>query len=130
MDDLTSGFNIGTNYSLSPKFNEMIGFTEEEVRRMLTYYSTTCHFSHSVDELIEMMKPWYDNYCFAEECYGGTRCTTSNMVLYFVRNYLDNNGKAPRDMVEDNIRIDYAKSCACLSARTRSLPTTLPLSRP
>lgn len=63
MDDLTSGFNIGTNYSLSPKFNEMIGFTEEEVRRMLTYYSTTCHFSHSVDELIEMMKPWYDNYC-------------------------------------------------------------------
>ena len=34
MDDLTSGFNIGTNYSLSPKFNEMIGFTEEEVRQM------------------------------------------------------------------------------------------------
>ena len=32
MDDLTSGFNIGTNYSLSPKFNEMTGFTEEEVR--------------------------------------------------------------------------------------------------
>ena len=101
MDDLTSGFNIGTNYSLSPKFNEMIGFTEEEVRRMLTYYSTTCPFSHSVDELIEMMKPWYDNYCFAEECYGGATMYNSNMVLYFVRNYLDNNGKAPRDMVED-----------------------------
>lgn len=109
MDDLTSGFNIGTNYSLSPKFNEMIGFTEEEVRRMLTYYSTTCPFSHSVDELIEMMKPWYDNYCFAEECYGGATMYNSNMVLYFVRNYLDNNGKAPRDMVEDNIRIDYEK---------------------
>ena len=109
MDDLTSGFNIGTNYSLSPKFNEMIGFTEEEVRRMLTYYSTTCHFSHSVDELIEMMKPWYDNYCFAEECYGVTTMYNSNMVLYFGRNYLDNNGKAPRDMVEDNIRIDYEK---------------------
>ena len=59
----------------------MIGFTEEEVRRMLTYYSTTCHFSHSVDELIEMMKPWYDNYCFAEECYGGTTMYNSNMVL-------------------------------------------------
>ena len=38
MDDLTSGFNIGTNYSLTPEFNEMIGFTEEEVRQMLTYY--------------------------------------------------------------------------------------------
>ena len=32
MDDLTSGFNIGTNYSLTPQFNQMMGFTEEEVR--------------------------------------------------------------------------------------------------
>ena len=70
MDDLTSGFNIGTNYSLSPKFNEMIGFTEEEVRQMLTYYSTTSPFNHTVDELIEIMKPWYDNYCFAQKSYG------------------------------------------------------------
>ena len=108
MDDLTSGFNIGTNYSLTPEFNEMIGFTEEEVRQMLTYYSTTSPFNHSVDELIEIMKPWYDNYCFAEECYGETTMYNSNMVLYFVKNYIQR-GKAPRDMVEDNIRIDYEK---------------------
>ena len=108
MDDLTSGFNIGTNYSLTPEFNEMIGFTEEEVRQMLTYYSTTSPFNHSVDELIEIMKPWYNNYCFAEECYGETTMYNSNMVLYFVKNYIQR-GKAPRDMVEDNIRIDYEK---------------------
>ena len=108
MDDLTSGFNIGTNYSLTPEFNEMIGFTEEEVRQMLTYYSTTSPFNHSVDELIEIMKPWYDNYCFAEECYGETTMYNFNMVLYFVKNYIQR-GKAPRDMVEDNIRIDYEK---------------------
>lgn len=108
MDDLTSGFNIGTDYSLTPEFNEMIGFTEEEVRQMLTYYSTTSPFNHSVDELIEIMKPWYDNYCFAEECYGETTMYNSNMVLYFVKNYIQR-GKAPRDMVEDNIRIDYEK---------------------
>ena len=96
MDDLTSGFNIGTNYSLTPEFNEMIGFTEEEVRQMLTYYSTTSPFNHSVDELIEIMKPWYDNYCFAEECYGETTMYNSNMVLYFVKNYIQR-GKAPRD---------------------------------
>ena len=108
MDDLTSGFNIGTNYSLAPEFNEMIGFTEEEVRQMLTYYSTTSPFNHSVDELIELMKPWYDNYCFAEECYGEVTMYNSNMVLYFVKNYIQR-GKVPRDMVEDNIRIDYEK---------------------
>ena len=109
MDDLTSGFNIGTNYSLSPEFNEMTGFNEEEVRAMLDYYATTCQFHHSTDELIEAMKPWYDNYCFAEQSYGGTTMYNSNMVLYFVKNYIDNNGKAPRNMIESNIRIDYEK---------------------
>ena len=109
MDDLTSGFNIGTNYSLSPRFNEMMGFTEDEVRKMLTYYSTTSHFSHTVDELIELMKPWYDNYCFAQESYGRTTMYNSNMVLYFVKNYIEYNGGTPKDMIEDNIRIDYEK---------------------
>ena len=70
MDDLTSGFNIGTNYSLNPRFNEMTGFTEEEVREMLEYYSSVLPFNHTVDELIQVMKPWYDNYCFAEDSYG------------------------------------------------------------
>ena len=108
MDDLTSGFNIGTNYSLSPEFNQMMGFTEQEVREMLTYYSGNSPFHHTVDELIEMMKPWYDNYCFAEECYGDTTMYNSNMVLYFVDNYIQR-GRAPKNMIESNIRIDYEK---------------------
>lgn len=109
MDDLTSGFNIGTNYSLSPQFNEMTGFNEEEVREMLDYYATTCEFHHSTDELIAAMKPWYDNYCFAEERYGCTTMYNSNMVLYFVDNYIRNGGYMPRNMVEENIRVDYNK---------------------
>lgn len=109
MDDLTSGFNIGTNYSLSPQFNEMVGFSEEEVREMLDYYATTCEFHHSIDELIVAMKPWYDNYCFAEECYGCVTMYNSNMVLYFVDNYIRNGGYMPRNMVEENIRVDYNK---------------------
>ena len=108
MDDLTSGFNIGTNYSLTQEFNQMMGFTEEEVREMLTYYSTTSPFNHTVDELIEIMKPWYDNYCFAQKSYGETTMYNSNMVLYFVKNYIMD-GNAPEDMIEDNIRIDYEK---------------------
>lgn len=108
MDNLTSGFNIGTNYSLTPEFNQMMGFTEEEVREMLKYYSTNSRFNHTINELIEIMKPWYDNYCFAQECYGETTMYNSNMVLYFVKNYILY-GKAPRNMIESNIRIDYEK---------------------
>ena len=54
------------------------------------------------------MKPWYDNYCFAQECYGKATMYNSNMVLYFVKNYI-RHGEVPRDMIEDNIRIDYEK---------------------
>lgn len=109
MDDLTSGFNIGTNYSLSTQFNEMTGFTEEEVREMLNYYATTCEFHHTTDELVAAMKPWYDNYCFAEQRYGCTTMYNSNMVLYFVDNYIRNDGNMPRNMIEENIRMDYNK---------------------
>lgn len=109
MDDLTSGFNIGTNYSLNPLFNEMVGFTESEVRDMLAYYSTVCEFHHTIDELIEIMKPWYDNYCFAKQSYGRTTMYNSNMVLYFIDNYVNSGGKLPDNMIEENIRVDYNK---------------------
>ena len=109
MDDLTSGFNIGTNYSLSPEFNEMTGFTEEEVREMLDYYGSILPFNHSTDELIKVMKPWYDNYCFAEESYGNTTMYNSVMVLNFVDNYIRCGYHIPKKMVETNIRIDYDK---------------------
>ena len=109
MDDLTSGFNIGTNYSLNSLFNEMVGFTEAEVRDMLAYYSTVCEFRHTIDELIEIMKPWYNNYCFAKQSYGKTAMYNSNMVLYFVDNYVNSSGELPDNMIEENIRVDYNK---------------------
>lgn len=109
MDDLTSGFNIGTNYSLSPEFNEMVGFTEDEVREMLAYYSSVLPFRHSVDELIEVMKPWYDNYCFSIRRYGKTTMYNSVMVLNFVDNYIRNDYDIPDSMLETNICIDYDK---------------------
>ena len=98
MDDLTSGFNIGTNYTMHPKFNAMVGFTEQEVRKMLDYY-----------ELIEIMRPWYDNYCFSEDCLDEPPMYNSDMVLYFVYNYTDSMGRLPKSMLDNNIRTDYNK---------------------
>ena len=109
LDDLTSGFNIGTNYSLDYGFNQMVGFTEEEVRDMLTYYSQHYEFHHTVDELIEIMKPFYDNYCFSEKAYGETTMYNSNMVLYFLFKYIDNRCHIPKDTLDNNIRVDYNK---------------------
>ena len=107
MDDLTSGFNIGTNYSTSHEFNELTGFTEEDVREMLDYYRTTCEFHHTTDELIARMKPWYDNYCFAKQSYGKTTMYNSNMVLYFVDNYIRNGGQLPDNMMYPDWEQDH-----------------------
>ena len=109
LDDLTSGFNIGTNYSLDYDFNEMVGFTEKEVREMLTYYSQHYQFNHTIDELIEIMKPYYDNYCFSEDAYGETTMYNSNMVLSFLYKYIGNRCRLPKRMLDENIRVDYNK---------------------
>ena len=109
MDDLTSGFNIGTNYTMHPKFNAMVGFTEEEVREMLDYYRQHFPFRHTTDELLDIMRPWYDNYCFSVKCLDEPPMYNSDMVLYFVDKYKDAEGRLPDNMLDTNIRTDYGK---------------------
>ena len=108
MDDLTSGFNIGTNYTSDPDFNGMVGFSEDEVRAMFDYYLSTDTYPDTTDELIRIMKPWYDSYCFAQKCLGQPTMFNSDMTLYFLFNYVAHKCP-PRDMLDANMRSDYNK---------------------
>ena len=109
MDDLTSGFNITANMSRDPQFNALIGFTEEELRTMIDYYIDQKHITeHTTDQLIQIMKPWYDNYCFNHRCLNESPLYNSNMVLYFLNYYLRNKN-LPDDMLTSSIRTDYSK---------------------
>lgn len=109
MDDVTSGFNIGTNISMNPLFNGIIGFSTEEVREMLTYYKNgnALPADVTVEGLIEMMRPWYDNYCFSEDSLD-EHMFNSDMALYFLNSYLLQR-KPPKAMIDSNIRTDYNK---------------------
>ena len=110
LSDVTSGFNIGQNFSMRGRYNEMVGFTEQEVRDMLTYYrEATGNFRHTVDELIEVMKPWYDSNCFSQDAIDGGRMFNSDMTLYFLNNYIDREGKFPEQMIDTNVATDYNK---------------------
>ena len=110
LSDVTSGFNIAENLSLEMKYNEMVGFTESEVRTMLAYYrDQTGVFRHSVDELIDIIKPWYNNNCFSSASLSKDRMFNSDMMLYFVKKYIDNEGEIPLNMIDDNVRSDYNK---------------------
>lgn len=107
MDDVTSGFNIGTNISMLPQANNIIGFSETEVREMIAYYKAEGAITETSDNLIDIMKPWYDNYCFSSRQLSESMYN-SDMTLYFLNNYLQQ-GEVPETMVDNNIRTDYSK---------------------
>ena len=106
MDDVTSGFNIGANVSLDPRFNELLGFTEAEVRGVLERYRGLGVFDRDVDEALDVMREWYDGYRFAETA--ETTLYNTDMVLYYLK-HLVPNGHEPRELIDANVRIDYGK---------------------
>ena len=109
MDDVTSGYNIATALTLEKQFNEMLGFSEEEVRGIIRYYNEVGAFSLDEDETLRAMRPWYDGYCFSEYAnVEGHHVFNTDMVLYYLKSFLLN-GEAPDDLIDPNTRTDYAK---------------------
>lgn len=106
MDDVTSGFNIGTNISIDSRFNEMIGFTEAEVQTMLHAYSSYGLLPLGVEASLQLMQLWYNHYRFGQRAEHAMY--NSDMVLYFLLRTEADEG-IPLDLIDQNIRIDYGK---------------------
>ena len=111
LDDVTSGFNIGWHISTKPEFNQMLGFSLEEVRKMFAYYKEVGGIpaTSDIEVMIDEMKPWYDNYCFSEDALKNqSKVFNCDMVIYYLRNYMDR-GEAPKQMIDPNTITDYNK---------------------
>ena len=106
MDDVTSGFNIGANLSFDRKYNELLGFTETEVRRLVDLYSEHGVFEQEADTALATMREWYNGYRFAT----GAKDVVYNtdMVLYYLKHSIAN-AAGPDRLIDDNVRIDYQK---------------------
>jgi len=107
LDDVTSGFNIAKNITNDAQFNSIIGFTEPEVITMLNHYKEAGMVNEPIENLLVVMREWYNNYCFAEECID-QKIYNSDMTLYFMDNYLISKS-IPKILVDNNIKIDYGK---------------------
>ena len=110
LDDLSSGYNIDWNISQDPRFNHMLGFSESDVRTMFRYYQDNgkLRADADIEAMMAEMKPWYNNYCFAEECLEDDRLYNCDMVYYYLRSQVLY-GRPPKEMVDKNIRTDYKK---------------------
>ena len=109
LDDLTSGYNIATSITMDARFNRMLGFSETEVREMIRYYQEAGVLQADEERLITEMKPWYDGYCFSDDViYTDPKMFNCDMVTYYLNSFIQN-GRAPKEMIDRNTSMDYAK---------------------
>ena len=103
LDSLTSGFNIGKDITQDIRFNEMMGFSQEELVEILNNQEIS---KEEQEIILPIMKENYDGYKFslkAEE-----QIYNSNMCLYFLSRYI-RLGEIPDDLIDMNIASDYSK---------------------
>jgi hypothetical protein len=107
MSDVTSGFNIDENISQVNKFNEMVGFTQQETEAAVDYYIAH-KLIPAVDRsrVLEVMKDYYDGYLFASNTENSVYNSTS--VLYFLTQYVTTE-EFPMEIIDKHMKTDYEK---------------------
>ena len=114
LDDLTSGFNIASYVSQDSKYNQLLGFSEVDVKEMIKYYHSVGmikgDLQQQTDYIISTIKPWCNNYCFSLRSFENNEPSMYNgmMVLYYMKQYLQE-GEFPHDMTAPNSMMDYGK---------------------
>ena len=103
LDSLTSGFNIISDLTKDSRFSEMMGFTKEELIKIMDSQEID---KEEQEKLLPIMEENYDGYKFSKDV--ETKLYNSNMCLYFL-NYYISFGKIPEELVDTNIASDYSK---------------------
>ena len=103
LDSLTSGFNISADITKDARFNEMMGFTKEELTKLMNNQEISIE---KQEEILPIMKENYDGYKFSIDA--DEQIYNSNMCLYFLNKYIAFN-KIPNELIDMNIASDYSK---------------------
>ena len=103
LDSLTSGFNICSDKTRDRNFNEMLGFTKEELIELMKSQNIA---KEEQENLLPIMKENYDGYIFALKA--KEKMYNSNMCLYFLNEYTTYK-EIPDQLVDVNIASDYSK---------------------
>ena len=104
MSDISSGYNVAKNISLRPEYNDLCGFHEQEITDALQQIKLICHFSSAkMAEALEMMKIFYNSYCFTEKKTDSIYNPT--LALYFLDNFV-RDCDYPREMLDSNLAMD------------------------
>ena len=108
LDSTTSGFNIANDITKNILFNDMLGFSKEDVIYLMNELEIP---KHNQKELLPILKTNYDGYIFSnmiKDNLESYKMYNSNMTLYFLDLYKQQN-EIPEDLVDTNIISDYGK---------------------
>lgn len=103
LDGLTSGFNIAKNKTRDIRFNECLGFAENDVKWVLR---ESLGNNIDIDKEMPVLRQYYNGYLFNGDA--KNRIFNSDMVLYYASEYSSTNSP-PRQLIDTNISSDYKK---------------------
>nr|VFK66039.1 MAG: Predicted AAA-ATPase [Candidatus Kentron sp. UNK]VFK71708.1 MAG: Predicted AAA-ATPase [Candidatus Kentron sp. UNK] len=107
MSDLTSGYNVAENIYLLPRFNELCGFREEEIAKILSEIARECELSQTrVEDALVMMRTFYNGYRFNEDI--EQHVYNPTLALYFLKAF-HRDCRYPKKILDSNLAMDRGK---------------------
>jgi hypothetical protein len=100
LDDLTSGFNVSSNISLKQQYNEILGFTQDELEWLMTETGI------DPSRIPVDIKTLYDGYKFH---FKGKHTIYNPSMMLFILNELLETDYHPEHLLDENITIDYGR---------------------
>jgi hypothetical protein len=105
IDDLTSGFNIAQIITLEEHTLNMMGFTQAEVESYVARIFAERAWPDDLKmRVLEDLRVHYNGYRLLpdakETLYNSTICN------FYLSKLVIGNGKVPREMIDDNLRVD------------------------
>jgi len=107
LSDITSGYNVAENIYLNPKFIDLCGFWEPEIRLALSQIVKDCNLPDSkANDALMMMRTFYNGYCFSYDSENFVYNPT--LALYFLKQFQEF-CEYPQMLLDSNLAMDRGK---------------------
>ena len=97
LDTMSSGFNIATNLTTRKRYADMMGFTADEVKHLLTQLNLS---EKDQVDIYEDLRENYNGYLFSAK--GEVKVFNSTLVLYYLKYYILED-EDPEELVDSNL---------------------------
>jgi hypothetical protein len=107
LSDMSSGYNVAKNIYLAPRFHDLCGFTETEIKQALEPVAAGCGLpAEEAEAALMQMRLYYNGYSFSdaprEFIYNPT------LALYFL-DHFQQECQPPSNMLDENLAMDDGK---------------------